>query len=272
MATEIVRIVEKSVALSHGSASYFEGGAGHPVILLHGSGIEQGGADFLPCFETLGRDFRVLAPNLLGWPPTDTLPDIASFPYLVDFIREFQDAMGMKSSHVVGVSMGAWIAAIFAYESPARVDKLVITGNPGLRGSPNDRMLSWQAPDDEAVRKWLSAVTGVPGIDGEALLQEKLSGIRRPGVAEGFAALMKHMGTAANRKRYAMDRRLPSIEAPTLHLWGKTDPHIDQAETWQKLTPNSQLKLVDAGHRLHVENPSLFSQAVADFLKSTQST
>ena len=267
MATETVQITEKSVNLSHGKACYFEGGAGHPVILLHGSGIEQGGADFLPCFDVLGRDFRVLAPCLLGWPPTDTLEDIASFPYLVDFLREFQDALGLRSSHIVGVSMGAWIAGIFAYESPQRVDKLVITGNPGLYGSPNNRMLNWNAPEDDAVRKWLDQVTDVPGIDGSRLLGEKLQGIHTAGVPEAFAGLMKHMGTTANRQRYALDRRLPQITAPTLHLWGKTDPNVGQAETWQKLTPGSQLQLVEAGHRLHVENTALFSQAVAEFLR-----
>jgi len=163
--------------------------------------------------------------------------------------------------------MGAWIAGILAYESPQRVDKLVITGNPGLYGSPNNRMLSWHSPEDESVRKWLTEVTRVPGIDSEALLQEKLQGIHTPGVPEAFASLMKHMGTTANRRRYALERRLPHIQAPTLHLWGKTDPNSDQAETWQKLTPGSQLKLVEAGHRLHVESPVLFSHAVADFLR-----
>ena len=268
MATETVEVTQKSVDLSHGRASYFEGGAGHPVILLHGSGIEQGGADFLPCFNTLGRDFRVLAPNLLGWPPTETLANIASFPYLVDFVREFQDALGIRSSHVVGVSMGAWLAGILAYESPQRVDKLVITGNPGLHGSPNNRMLSWQAPEDDAVRNWLAQVTHVPGIAAEDLIQEKLLGIHTLGVPEAFAALMHHLGTPANRQRYALERRLALIQAPTLHLWGKSDPNADQAETWQKLTPGSQLQIVDAGHRLHVENPDLFSRVVAEFLKA----
>lgn len=268
MATETVSIAERTVQLSHGKAVYFEGGTGPAVILLHGSGIEQGGADFLPCFAILGREFRVLAPNLLGWPPSDTLQDVASFPYLVDFIREFQDALGIRRSHLVGVSMGAWLAAIFAYESPSRVDRLVITGNPGLRGAPNDRMLRWQPPAEGAVRGWLAAVTtAVPGVDGESLLRGKLEGIRAAGVAEAFARLMKHMGTEANRRRYAMERRLPHIEAPTLHLWGRTDPRVGEAEVWQKLTPGSRLKLVDAGHRLHVEAPALFAESVAEFLR-----
>jgi pimeloyl-ACP methyl ester carboxylesterase len=266
VATETVTIVQKFVDLSHGKAAYFEGGTGHPVILIHGSGIEQGGADFLPCFDTLGRDFRVLAPSLLGWPPTESLADTASFPYLVDFLREFQDALGLASSHIVGVSMGAWIGALFAYESPLRVDKLVITGNPGLYGSPNNRMLSWQSPDDETVRKWVTAVTAVPGVDSEGILAEKLAGIRADGVPEAFAALMKHMGTPANRQRYALERRLPHITAPTLHLWGRTDPNIDQVSTWQALTPGSRAEVIEAGHRLHIEAPMVFSQAVARFL------
>lgn len=267
MTTEALRIVEQNVAMSHGRTAYFEAGSGQPVILLHGSGIEQGGADFLPSMGVLGREFRVLAPNLLGWPPTGTLEEIASFPYLVDFVREFQDVLGLRRTHLAGVSMGAWLAAIFAYESPQRVDKLVITGNPGLHGSANDRMLTWQAPPEDRVRSWLEGVTGVPGIDGEALQREKLSGIGEPGVTEAFARLMRHMGTTANRQRYATARRLPYIEAPTLHLWGRTDPHAREAETWQSLTPNSRLALVDAGHRLHVEEPRMFAEAVAAFLR-----
>ena len=134
MTASSLTVTRREVQLSHGTTRYYESGAGEPVIFLHGSGIEQGADDFLPSFPILADRFRVISPDLLGWPPSDTFGDIASFPYLVDFLREFQDGLGLRSSHIVGVSMGAWIAAIFAYESPQRVDKLVITGNPGLHG------------------------------------------------------------------------------------------------------------------------------------------
>ena len=162
--------------------------------------------------------------------------------------------------------MGAWIAAIFAYESPQRVDKLVITGNPGLRGSPNRRMLSWQLPDDATVASWVSKVARVGGVDAVKITQEKVAKMQTDGYAAAFSKIMSHMGTDENRQRYAMERRLPYVEADTLYLWGKTDPAVEQAELWHKLTPNSTLQVVDAGHRLHVDEPELFSSCVREFL------
>jgi pimeloyl-ACP methyl ester carboxylesterase len=268
MATETARVTEKTVNLSHGETHYFEAGSGHPVILLHGSGIEQGGADFLPCFGILAEHFRVLAPNFVGWPPGDTFPDIASFPYLTDFIREFQDALGIQSSHIVGVSMGAWIAGLFAYESSERVDKVVITGNPGLYGSPNRRMSNWQPPAEADIRKWMEPVLADSGIDGEAVIARKLARASDPDVTAAFTRIMKHMGDDANRNRYALERRLPHLRVPVLFLWGKADPNIDHAAVCQSLTPGAELVVLEAGHRLHVENPELFATAVASYLNS----
>ena len=267
MATETITITGKSVNLSHGVTRYFEAGNGPPVILLHGSGIEQGGADFLRCMDVLGRELRVLAPDFVGWPPSDSFSEMASFPYLVDFIREFQDALGLASSHVVGVSMGGWIAGLFAYESPQRVDKVVVGGNPGLHGSPNRRMAQWQPPTDETVREWVESVTQVPGFDGATLLAEKLAKMHEPGVADSFARIMRHMADDANRKRYALDRRLPHVKVPALFLWGQHDNNVEQAAECQQLTPGSQVKILEAGHRMHIEDAALFSNAILEFLR-----
>ena len=266
MATETVAITHNTLDLSHGKTYYFEAGSGTPLIMLHGSGIEQGGADFLPGMNVLARDFRVLAPDFVGWPPSDTFGDIASFPYLVDFIREFQDALGIERSHIAGVSMGGWIAGLFAYESPHRVEKVVIGGNPGLFGSPNRRMANWQVPDDATVERWLEGVTRVPGIDASGLLSQKLSKLHEAGVADNFGRLMRHMADDANRKRYALDRRLPHLKVPALFLWGKTDPTIEQAAKSQELTPGSKLAVLEAGHRMHIEDALLFASAIRDFL------
>ena len=43
---------------------------------------------------------------------------------MTDFIREFQDALNIRSSHVIGATKGGWIAGLFAYESPNRVTSL----------------------------------------------------------------------------------------------------------------------------------------------------
>lgn len=259
-------VMHQYVTLSHGKTRYLEAGTGHPLIMLHGSGIEQGADDWLHCLPTLSAHFRMLAPDFVGWPPSDTFDDIPSFPYLTDFVREFQDGLGIRRSHIVGASMGAWIAGLFAYESPERVDKVVITGNPGFVGGPNPGISNWHAPTDERIREWVLSVTRNTAVDGEALAQEKLRRVHEPGVVEAFARIMRHMGDPANRSRYALMRRLPHITAPTLFLFGKTDAAAQYAEEAARLTPDARLVVLEAGHRLHIEIPEAFSKAVVEFL------
>ena len=255
------------VDLSHGKTRYLEAGNGHPVIFLHGSGIEQGADDWTPYLAPLGQHFRVLAPDLVGWPPSDTFDEIDSFPYLVDFVREFQDALGIERSHLVGASMGAWIAALFAYESRERVDKLVITGNPGFVGGPNAHISNWHAPSDDEIRAWVLRVTQGAEIDQEALIEEKLRKVREPGFVDAFARIMRHMGSTPNRQRYSLMRRLPHVTAPTLLLIGQTDPALPHAEQAQRVMPNARLAVLSAGHRLHIEIPDQVSQTLIEFLR-----
>jgi pimeloyl-ACP methyl ester carboxylesterase len=255
------------VTLSHGKTRYIDIGTGPPIILLHGSGIEQGADDWLHCLPVLSQEFRVLAPDLIGWPPSDSFPDIASFPYLVDFVREFQDALGIRRSHIVGASMGAWVAGLFAYESRERVDRVVVTGNPGFVGGANPHISEWHAPSDDVIRTWVLDVTRDTGVDGEALVEEKLRKVHEPGVLEAFARIMGHMGNPPNRSRYALMRRLPHITATTLFLFGKSDASVKYGEQARDATPDGHLLVLEAGHRLHIEIPEEFSRAVAAFLR-----
>ena len=66
-----------------------------------------------------------------------------SFAYIVDFVREFQDALGIERSNIVGHSMGGWLASLFAYESPNRVNKLVLVGSGGTRTRNDSSMTSF---------------------------------------------------------------------------------------------------------------------------------
>jgi len=261
----------KYVQLRHGRTRYIDVGTGPSLILLHQSSIEGGADDYLACLPHLAPHFRVLVPDLLGWPPSDTQDDIDAFPFLVDFLRQFQDALGLARSHVVGVSMGGWIAGLLAYESPERIDKVIVSGHP-FTGGPNRNMLDYtldSVTSDEGVREWLIKVTQGQDADVEALLQEKLAKIHQPGFAEAFVKVMRSMGAPANRQHYAMIHRLSHLRVPALVLLGERDKAAmalkDELE--QKLAPSSQLRVIASGHRMHVEDPEVFCTAVVDYLR-----
>jgi pimeloyl-ACP methyl ester carboxylesterase len=262
--------IYQHVQLRHGSTRYVDVGTGPPLILLHQSSIEGGADDYLACLPYLAPHFRVIAPDLLGWPPSDTMDGIDAFPFLVDFLREFQDAIGLSKSHVCGVSMGGWIAGLLAYESPERIDKVIISGHP-FTGAPNRNMLEYSLESvtaDEGVRDWLTRVTAGTDADTEALAQEKLTKIHEPGFAEAFVQIMRSMGAPANRHHYAMVHRLPRLRVPALVLLGERDKAAMslKEELAARLGPTSELRVIASGHRMHVEDPAVFSAAVIDYL------
>lgn len=263
--------IYKHVQLRHGRTRYIDAGTGPPLILLHQSSIEGGADDYLSCLPHLSPHFRVIVPDLLGWPPSDTQDDIDAFPFLVDFLREFQDALGIARSHVCGVSMGGWIAGLLAYESPERIDKVVISGHP-FTGAPNRNMLDYtleSVTSDEGVREWLTKVAQTQGAGVETLVQEKLAKLHEPGFAEAFVKIMRSMGAPGNRQHYAMVHRIPHLRVPALILLGERDKAAMalKDELTARLAPSSELHVIASGHRMHVEDPEVFCAAVIDYLR-----
>jgi pimeloyl-ACP methyl ester carboxylesterase len=261
-------VARKEVTLSHGRAPYLEAGTGHPLVLIHGVSAVGGADDWRPAIDALSPHFRVLAPYIIGWPPGDTYPNMDAFPYLTDFVREFQDALGLKSSHILGATMGGWIAGLFAYESPERVDKLIMTGNPGFHGAANDRLANFEMPAEDRVRQAVARVAGtLSEPEQDALVKEKLAKLNEPGYADAFGKMMKTMADHGNRQRFNLIRRLPHVTAPTLFLIGRGDPSSEVADKLTSITPGSKLYMIETGaHQVHYENTEEFSKAVIDFL------
>jgi pimeloyl-ACP methyl ester carboxylesterase len=261
-------VASREVTLSHGRTRYLESGSGTPVILIHGVAVAGGADDWRPALDHLGTSFRFLAPDVIGFPPGDTRDNLDAFPYMTDFIREFQDALNLRSSHIMGATMGGWIAGLFAYESPSRVDKLVMTGNPGFHGARNDRLSSFQVPADDAVRQAIAKVAPMLSeTEREAIVQAKLARLHEPGYGEAHAAMMKTMADPENRTRFNLLRRLPHVTAPTLFLLGRRDPTSEVADKLQSLVPGSQYHIIeDGGHQIHYENAEEFSRTALAFL------
>jgi pimeloyl-ACP methyl ester carboxylesterase len=256
----------KSVTLSHGETRYIEAGSGYPMILIHGFPFQRSADDWLPNIDALASKFRVLAPDCVGWSPSDYFDQEYSFAYLTDFVREFQDALGIDRSHIVGASMGGWVAGLLAYESPHRVNKVVQTGHNGIGALPNNAMMNWKVPDDDAIRDWVLKVTDGADVDGEALAKERVAKAHEPGRVEAFAKVAGHMGNGDTRTRYDLNRRLPHVTVPTLYVWGSKDHSFPVAEEANKLTPGSELVVLDCGHDVSLEMPDEFNKTVLGFL------
>jgi pimeloyl-ACP methyl ester carboxylesterase len=109
---------------------YLDRGEGHPVLLIHGA--FGSGANFLD--NAFTRAFapgrRVIAPDSLAHGASSAPRDPACYGARAraGHLKAVLDRLGVERAHVVGYSMGGWMASALATFHPERVASLAIGG------------------------------------------------------------------------------------------------------------------------------------------------
>jgi pimeloyl-ACP methyl ester carboxylesterase len=217
-------------------------GNGEPVVFFHGAGTVDG-FDFAGFGES---------------------GDDPSFTDLHDYVThylELFDLIGLDRFHLVGLSLGGYLAAKFACEHGYRVKKLALIAPAGII-DPNHPMMDVVAVPGEQIPGLL--VSNFDVLKKRLPAQPDLDFIgERYREASTVARLLWEHPADPKFMRY-----LHRIKVPTLILWGDEDKIIpvQQTETWRKFLPQADIKVFKgAGHLVHLENPEAV-EAVATFL------
>jgi pimeloyl-ACP methyl ester carboxylesterase len=248
-------------------------GDGPVLLFVHGLGYDRFGWGPLP--DLLAADFRVVVFDNRGVGDSD-VPD---GPYAVSQMAEdavaVLDAAGVERAHVLGVSLGGYIAQELALTHPNRVDRLVLVST--APGGP--RMAPMPAKGVEAFGRF-------PTLEREAglrlMVENSLGehGVReRPELVEEIYRYRLERGpTLAGWQAQAYAGatfdaydRVPGIAAPTLVLQGTADNVVDprNAELLAELIPNARLELVpERGHLLVWQEGEEIAPFVREFLAS----
>ena len=98
-----------SVGAARRTVHYYRKGQGQPLLYLHHM---LGIVGFEAALAKLAESFDVIAPYAPGWGPAkDDLTDIDPGPLDLTLHNvDLLNALGVKSAHVVGISIGAWMA------------------------------------------------------------------------------------------------------------------------------------------------------------------
>lgn len=112
------------VETRHGAVAYQAGGAGAPVLVVHGAG---GGHDQgrLLAGAFLGDGHRFIAPSRFGYPGSAMPPD-PSTAAQADAFADLLDALGIARVSLLAMSGGAPPALQFAIRHPDRVAALIL--------------------------------------------------------------------------------------------------------------------------------------------------
>ncbi len=109
---------------SDGVLSYLDQGAGAPLVLIHGVGLQS--AAWGPQSAALQESCRVIALDMPGHGGSDPLPVGSQLPDYVAWCREAVAALGLGPVNLAGHSMGALIVGGFAVQFPEMVRRVAL--------------------------------------------------------------------------------------------------------------------------------------------------
>jgi 4,5:9,10-diseco-3-hydroxy-5,9,17-trioxoandrosta-1(10),2-diene-4-oate hydrolase len=235
------------ITIGESNIRYYEAGDGPPVLLLHGAGATA--RLWKPQIDGMSSTFRVIAPDLPGFGGSDMVDYVNAVGDYSKFVHDFMGALDITSAHIVGSSMGGWIAGWFAADFPERVKRLILISPAGLHF---DEMPPMSLNDIIAgIRAAVESLGEEAGREFEpnarTLIDLQESGGFEPDLIFG----------------------LSGIKSQTLILWGEHDPVIppEYAGAFMEGIEGSVVKLVKGtGHVPHTEAPGSVNAVIAQFL------
>ena len=242
------------------------GGSGEPVILMH---PRTGNSEFwqytLPALSDAG--YRAIAVDSPGWGKS-IVYDAKNPAPVADTLDALFDHLQLDKVHLVGTAMGGYVVLDYAAWKPERVRSLVIAAS-GL-GLEND-------PEGDAFR----AVAEIPVLDDQPAEVREMSPSYRAMNPEGVERwkLIHDNGQREGAVRPPLRTpntlaKLASIKTPTFVIAGGADLTTPSGaiRMWSKhlTVPYEFLVMAEAGHVLVWEQPTVFNQALIEFLRKIQ--
>ena len=240
-----------------------KGGAGEPLLLLHGAGGNPG---WLPYHQALAQQLTVYAPSHPGYDRSSRPDWISSMNDMAHFYRQLIEELSLPPVRLMGFSMGGWLAAEIVAMCPSYVKSLILVDAAGIKPEVGDIAEILMVSQDVAKKLRFYDPTQVP--DYDTLMNRQLTPEE-----EAVQWRNREMTSRLCWKPYFHNPKLPAylrgVKVPTLIVWGKYDAIIplNCGELYQKALSNSRLHVIDrCGHSPALEKPQEFLQVVQAFL------
>lgn len=238
------------------------GGAGAPLLFLHGGG---GAGIWLPCMAKLAKKFDVIAPEHPGFGDSDTPPWLDTIEDLANFYLDFLDQLDLRGVHLIGSSLGGWVAAELAVRNATRLASLTLIGAAGIHLKDVEQVDTFLSNDEQRIRDLFH---------DQELAEAVIAGSERPELED--AALKNRMMTAKlswqprNHDPH-LRKWLHRIKVPTLLVWGDHDRLFpkEYALAYQRLIPGAKVVIIpNCGHLPHVEKGDEFAAELETFIRA----
>jgi pimeloyl-ACP methyl ester carboxylesterase len=238
-------------------------GKGKPLLLLHGA---NGASAWLPFLKRFADSFDVLIPEHPGFGLSDDPEWLRSVPDLAMFYLDFIEQLELQDLHLVGSSLGGWIAAELAVRNALRLATLTLIAPAGLRvaGVPMGDLFIWSP--EESVRNLFFDQSLATRLLAAEPTEEQMDIQLKNRFATAKLAWQPRLYNPD------LEKWLHRIKIPTQIIWGVDDKIIPAAcaERWQKRLPNVSVSILDrCGHLPHIEQAEIVSDKITSFIKES---
>jgi len=224
------------------------GGSGPALLFLHGG---RGAGEWLGFFAHLAESFDVIVPEHPGFGGSDQPAWLCTVGDLARFYQKFLGRLQISNVHLVGTSLGGWIAAELAALDGRPFCALTLIAAAGLQApgvaaedlfqmTPQE-MLQRSYADPERVQRLLA----MPPDPHEIARQQKNRGT------------LELLGRANRMTDPTLRDRLQGISVPTMLIWGEQDGIIKPqvGEAYRDAIPGATLHVLGGcAHLPHVES------------------
>ena len=268
--------IANSIKTGHFMTNYHDVGAGDDVIMLiHGSGPGVTAlANWRLIMPTLAKDYRVIAPDMVGFGYTERPEGITfNMDVWVQQAIDLMDALKIDKAHVVGNSFGGALAMSLAIKHPDRCKKLVLMGSMGIDFPITyglDKVWGYEGTL-ESMRHCLDLFAYNNALITDDLAKMRFDASMEPGFHESFSVMFPFPRQNSVLMMASPEDKIKAIQHETLIVHGREDLVIPVSNAYKlfELIPNSQMHIYGkCGHWTQIEHSSEFAQLVGGFCRA----
>jgi pimeloyl-ACP methyl ester carboxylesterase len=211
----------------------------------------------------LAQRFDVIAPEHPGFGESETPAWLDTIHDLAYFYLDFLDQLDLDGVHLVGISLGGWIAAELAVRSTARLASLTLVGAAGLHVPGVEQIDPFLRTDEQRIRDFFH---------DQGRADEMIARVLKPeleDIALKNRTIVARLTWQPRSFDPHLEKWLHRIDVPTLLIWGDHDRLFpkEHAFAYQHRIAGAKTVIVpECGHVPHAEKADAFVAELEAFI------
>ncbi len=247
-------------------------GNGPPLVFLHGFASDRSCWSLIWPFFMKG--YRIILIDLPAWGKSSYQSSARYRPIdQAERLEKLREIMQLESWHLIGISMGAAIAGIYAAKYPERMQSLTLLNAAGLSSDQGRPMV-----DDSLLKNnplVLEKASDISNLWRHVFFRQPfLTRLYTPALTLEYLrrlTIQKKLFQDLIEDPYSLEKYIFDIKTPTQVIWGQQDRLIDVSclERLHNARPDFRYHVIErCGHLPILERPRTTAKLMKQWLQT----